>query len=146
MNKTTDSRVLELFNKVREKKKSIESNERITYLTNLSFGYNESVVTDRVNIHTVTSMEKLVDIYAFLMQKKENNEKAAKALNLNISVDKWLGYKISDWMKDIESKIKQLGLTKERKELSLLEERLDALISTEQRREMELEAIEKELA
>jgi hypothetical protein len=143
-NKNIDARVLELFNKVKEKQKKIAANERVSYETNCSFGYSQTTVNDRVNLQVTTDLNYLVDAYIFLQSKVNVWKDACDALGVKVSL-KWLGYAPGDWIKDIKTRIGQLQLNNERKELKVMEERLDKLITMEQRREMELAAIEKEL-
>ncbi len=139
--KIIDEKVLNLFNKVKEKQKKIAANEKVNWETNCSFGYTENI-NDRINLHVASDLSKLVDMYIFLQVKSEYWKDACEKLGIQTSL-KWLGYKIEDWQKDIKSRVNQLQLGNERKELAVLESRLDALITIDQRRVMELEAIEK---
>ena len=145
-NKTKiDNKVLELFNKVKEKQRKISANERVSWETNCSFGYSTEGVHDRVNLQVITDLAKLADIWGYLVTKEFTYEQFRKDFSFDLPL-KWLGYKISDWQKDIKTRVNQLQLSNERKELKALETRLDSLITVDQRREMELAAIEKELA
>lgn len=56
-----------------------------------------------------------------------------------------MGYTIDLWKKDIKTRIDQLTLEDKKKHLDVLDKRIDNLVSPEQRRELELEAIKKEL-
>ena len=141
---TVDAKVLELFNKVKEKQKKIATNERISWFTNCSFGFNPQVINDRTNLQVCDDVNQLISFYAFILSKEECYATATEELGLK-KFDKWLGYSFSDWKKDIKTRVNQLQLGNERKELKALETRLDSLITVDQRREMELAAIEKEL-
>jgi hypothetical protein len=56
-----------------------------------------------------------------------------------------MGYGFDAWKTDIRSRVNQLQVNAKKKELESLETRLDALVTVEQRRELELAAIQKEL-
>lgn len=142
--KNTDKMVLDLFNTVKAKQKEIAVLQKPQWITSCTIGYNPDVVTDRVNIQTVTDLNKLVDLYAFLAVKKDSFEEAARDLGLTNKF-KWMGYSFGEWICDIKTRIKQIGVTTKKNELVVLEKRLDALITVDQRRVMELEAITKEL-
>lgn len=140
MNTKTDELVLTLFNKVKDKQKEIEKAERPKYLTNCSLGTEANNLNTRVNLQAVSDTAILVDLYAFILTKSEAYRQAASLLQLPIP--KWMGYTFSDWLSDIKARAAQVGVNAKKKELQDLEKRLDALISTEQRRELELEEIQ----
>lgn len=145
MSTTIDTKVLELFNKVKEKQRKIAAaSESPRWVTSCTVGFNPDTTQDRINIQTITDLNKIVDIYSFLLNKEATYDKAIADLGIKI-VPKWMGYSIDNWKKDIKTRVGQIQLNNEKKELASLESRLDALITIEQRREMELAAIEKEL-
>jgi len=145
MSEKTDTKVIELFNLVREKQRLTKTEERPTFQTHCSFAYDTSSSKElRKNIHTIQSVEELLEIYAFLKNKQANITSAAKELDLSVKITH-LEYSIPAWLSDIKTRIKQLEIQNEKKKLQKLEAQLDGLISVEQRREMELEAIQKEL-
>ena len=140
----TDKLVLDLFNTVKAKQKEIAVLQKPQWATSCTIGYNPDVVTDRVNIQTVTDVNRLIDLYAFLATKKTSFEEAATELGL-ANRFKWMGYSFGEWVCDIKTRVEQIGVTAKKSELVILERRLDALITVDQRRVMELEAISKEL-
>jgi hypothetical protein len=140
----TDKMVLDLFNTVKAKQKEIAVLQKPQWNTSCTIGYNPDVVTDRVNIQTVTDVNKLIDLYAFLTTKKDSFDVAAKELGLTNKF-RWMGYSFGEWICDINTRVKQIGVAAKKSELAVLEKRLDALITVDQRRVMELEAISKEL-
>lgn len=145
MSQTTDAKVIELFNLVREKQKLVKNDERQVFHTHCSFSTDPNSTKElRRNLHTIQSVEELVDIYAFLVRKESDLSLAAKELGLSIKM-KHMDFTIDAWKSDIKTRLKQLDVSNEKKKLQKLESQLDALISVEQRREMELEAISKEL-
>ncbi len=140
--KNIDTKVLDLFNKVKEKSKKIAANERVNWLTNCSFGFSPNGVHDRVNLQVVSDLNELINIYGFLVIKANSYELAADELGVK-QTGKWLGYSFDNWKSDVKTRVNLLQLNNERKELKVLEERLNSLITVEQRREMELAEIEK---
>lgn len=147
MSKTTniDDKVLSLFNKVKDKKRKIKRTERVNWETSCSFSYDpETGIHDRINLHVCSSLAVLTDIYAFLLSKQEKYTTAASELGVKTPTQ-WLGYSIEKWKTDLKARVSQLQLAQERQELTVLENRLDSLITVDQRRAMELDAIEEEL-
>lgn len=142
--KNIDAKVLELFSKVKEKQKKIAKNERPSWKTNCSFGKNQDSVSDRINLQVITDLDRLIDAHVFLKQKLDYWLKSCETLGVKSPL-KWLGYSFQDWEDDIKYRVSQLQLNKEKKELEVLEARLNSLITVDQRREMELAEIEKEL-
>lgn len=140
---TVDEQVLALFNKVQDKKRKLSvASTRTQWLTSCTIGYNPETLTDRINIQTVTDTSKLIDIYAFLLQKKDYWDRACSTLAVKKEF-KWMGYSLDDWETDIKSRMESIGFLAEKKELGVLEERLNKLITTEQRRALELEELQK---
>lgn len=133
-----DDRILELIKLVNDKKKEIASIQKCTYKTNCMFSYSDD--NNRINLNVIQDVAKLYNIYAFL----------TSVYNVYTTVSNghpfiWSGYDMEAWRSDIMSRISFLELDKKRKELKMLEDRLDKIISPELRQQMELEAIEKEL-
>lgn len=141
----SDELVMQLFEKVKDKKREIAFSERPSWLTSCTLGTNPDSLLDRMNIQTVTDINKLLDIYGFLLMKEDFWMKAGKELGV-VHVFKWMGFSIESWKTDIQSRIAQINLTVKRKELETLETRLNGLVTLEQRRELELKEISKLLA
>ena len=140
--KTTDELVKELFDSVQEKKLVIEKAERPCWETSGNFGYSANSGHDRVNIQTVTDVRKLVEMYAFLIDREEKSESAAKDLGVEYKFT-WLGFSVDEWKNDFQTRVNQISIQEKRKELSEIESRLNAIISPELKAQMELEAISK---
>lgn len=140
-----DTMVLELLKKVEEKKQQIGSAERPSWNTNCSFGYNVES-NFRVNIQ-VAQLEQLVEIHAFLTTKKSAHSTSLKMLNLTDKEVpfKHLNFTYDQWTDDIETRINGLRIKAKKDELAKLEERVNALVSPEQRRAIELEKLVKEI-
>lgn len=137
---TTDEKVKQLFNAVQEKKLAIEKAEKPCWETSGNFGYSANSAHDRVEVKTITDVRKLVDMYAFLIDRKEKSEKAATELGVDYKFT-WLGFTIDDWKSDFQTRVNQISIQEKRKELAEIESRLNAIISPELKAQMELEAI-----
>lgn len=144
MDKTTDQIVLELLNKVEQKKKEIGASERPSWITHCSFGVNPSNAADRVNLQVVTDVSILTSVYATLAVAERAFGQAAKDLDLKVEF-KWQGFTFEEWVTDIKMRINQLQLKNKRDDLAKLEARVNALVSQEQRRELELKKLVAEL-
>ena len=141
----TDQLVMDLLAKVEDKKRQIGNAERPQWVTNCSFGYSlES--NSRVNLQIVTDIEVLVDRYAFLSAKWEAFNCARVALGLPDTVRlTYMGYRYDQWTDDIKTRIASLQIKSRREELAKLEARVNALVSPEQRRAIELAKLVKEI-
>lgn len=143
MPKTTDEAVMELLVKVEKKKAEVKAaKKRPQWKTNLSIGRDANSSQGRVNIMTRTDPNEIIDWYIFLMQKEEYINRAAAELNLPPDLT-WLGYPISDWKADLKVRAAQLSIDIKQKEIDELDKRVNKLVSPEQRRAMELEALQK---
>jgi len=139
---TTDDLVKKLFSIVQEKKVAIEKAERPCWLTSGNFGYSAYSINDRTDIKTISDSRKIVEMLAFLIDRKEKSEIAASELGVDYNF-KWLGFTIDEWKNDFQTRINQILIQEKRKELSEIESRLNALISPELKAKMELEEISK---
>ncbi len=140
--KTTDEKVKELFNSVQEKKLAIEKAERPCWKTSGNFGFSANSAHDRVSIPTVTDARKIVEMFAFLIERKDKSELAASQLGVDFKFT-WLGFTVDEWKDDFQTRVDQISIQAKRKELAEIESRLNAIISPELKAQMELEAISK---
>jgi hypothetical protein len=138
--KTTDEKVRELFDLVQSKKLVIEKAERPCWKTSGNFGYSANSAHDRITIAMVTDVRKIVEMYAFIMDRKDKSESAAKDLGVEYNFT-WLGFSVDEWKEDFQTRVNQISVQEKRKELAELESRLNAIISPELKSQMELEAI-----
>lgn len=138
-----DKLVLDLLNKVDAKRKQIGAAERPQWITTCAFRYdtNSNAI---INIQTVKEISDLVEIFAFLENKKTSIENAAKQLGVTVP-SKHLGFSIEEWQSDIKCRINGLQIKAKRDELASLEARVNALVSPEQRREIELQKLVAEI-
>lgn len=140
--KTTDQKVKDLFNTVQEKKLAIEKAERPCWNTSGTFGYSSNSAHDRINIQTLTDQRKIVEMYAFLIDREEKSTKAAKELGVDYGFT-WLGFTVDEWKSDFQTRVNQISIQEKRKELKEIESRLNAILSPELKAEMEFEAISR---
>ncbi len=140
-----DKKVLDLFTKVKAKQKAIAAAEKPKWATSCTFGTNPDVVTDRINLQTVMDVNKLVDMYGFLLMKKDYHSEALNELGCTNISFKWMGFTLAEWTADFISRFAQINVSKEKAQLKEWESRLDSLITVEQRRAMELAELEKEI-
>ena len=143
----TDQIVLTLLKKVEEKKQQIGSAERPSWETNCSFGYDPTNSNVRINIQVVRDLEDLVSIHSFLSCKEDYYGLSLAALGLTNKEApfKWLGFTLEQWSNDIRTRINGLRIKTKKDELNVLEARVNALVSPEQRRAIELEKLVKEI-
>jgi len=140
--KTTDEMVKELFDTVQTKKLAIEKAERPCWQTSGNFGYSANSAHDRTDVKTITDVRKIVDMLAFLMDRKEKSESAAKELGVTYTFS-WLGFSVDEWKSDFVTRVNQISLKEKQKELAEIEARLNAIISPELKAKMELEVLSK---
>lgn len=140
--KNTDQIVIDLLNKVKEKRQILEKKQKAKWVTSCTIGYNPSSVADRINIQTVTDINILVDICAFLQSKEQAFNRARETLQVDVEFS-YMGYSVQDWITDLKTRIDFISINAEKKELAALEARIDKLVTNDQRREIELEEILK---
>ncbi len=143
---SVDKAVLELLVKVDKKKKEIaKAKVRPSWKTSCTFGKDPNSTQDRINIQTVRETRKLVEILAFLNSQQESLKKAAEELGVEFDGN-WQNYSINDWKEDLKTRVNQLSVESKQKELDALDERVNRLVSPEQRRVMELTALQEILS
>lgn len=144
-----DQRVLDLYNKTKELKAEIETISKPKWKTKGTFKYNPSSNNsgDVLFIQTITEVRDLLMIIAYLKSLKDAYESTDLKFILTGELPKftWQEYSYSDWYEDIKARIALIEIHKKRSNLNSLETRLNGLLSQEQRRELELAEIEKEL-
>ena len=138
--KTTDQLVKELFDQVQEKKLAIEKAEKPCQQTSCTFAYSADSAHDRKDIRVMNDVRKIVDMLAFLIDRKEKSEKAAQELGVEHKFT-WLGFSLDEWKSDFQTRVNQISIQERRKELAEIEARLNAIISPELKAQMELEAL-----
>lgn len=138
-----DQAVMKLLKKVQQKKEEIEAaKKKPRWKTNCSIAFNpDSEVHDRINLQ-VQSARKLIDLYAFLDQMEGHLERAARELGLEVDLT-YMAYSISDWKDDLKTRAAQVSVKQKEQEMAALDARVSKLVSPDQRREMELRALQE---
>ena len=139
-----DKLVQELFKVVQTKKAEIAKAEKPNWETNCAFRYNKDS-SAATNLQVCADVEELVHILGFLCDRKAGFEKAQEITGTSLKF-KWLGFSFEDWASDIKTRIDKIQITNKKKELEVLESRLDKLVSPELKAKMELEEISKLLS
>lgn len=143
---TADQMVMDLLTKVREKKEAIKKAEknRPQWKTNCSIG-SENDCQARTNIQTIRDQQQLITIYAELIRLSDAVKEAAKALDLEYN-NKYRNYPVEDWLDDLKTRAQMLKIEEQKKEIEELDKRINKLVTQDQRREMELQELQKLLA
>lgn len=136
-----DQEVMALLQKVRQKKEAIKTQKRPQWKTNCSYALRENP-NQRINIQTVRDEDKLLDLAGGMLLDVEYKQKAADKLGLefNQTIN---GYSHEDWLEDIQTRANMLKVEKEKREIEELDRRINKLVSSEQRREMELRELQE---
>lgn len=139
-----DKLVQDLIKKSQEKKAEITKAEsKPKWETNCSFGYSKDS-SSRTNLQTVTDTDEFINILAFLIEKQKSFNEAKEELVLEGEF-KWMGFSFKEWKSDVLTRVNKITVTKKKKEFEEIEKRLNSLISTEMREELELEELQKML-
>ena len=141
---SADDATLRLIEEVQKRKAEIQKLSKPSWITNRSFAYVEGT-PNVINIGVERNTTVLVKIAGFLRQQEANYSAAASELDVEVPAFKWDGFSLQDWLSDIKQAIDKLTIKKKQEKLAVLESRLDAIITPELRRQMELEAITAEL-
>ncbi len=142
---TTDEAVMKLLRTVQQKKDEIaNASKKPQWKTNCTIGFNPESATDRINIMTVTNQTKITNLYAFLLEQEEYMQRAAADLGVELNLT-YMAYPIEEWKDDLKTRTAQLGLEQKKKDLAVLDKRVNSLVSPDQRREMELQSLQEVL-
>lgn len=141
---TIDKKIEDLLDIVRLQKSEVERVEKSSkrsWNTHCSFKLLQASV---LNIQTANE-DAIVRALTELLFFKNNFKEANQILGLNKTI-KHDGYSVEEWIEDFQKRIATLQLKNKKDRLKILEERLNSIVSPEQRRQMELEAIMKDLS
>lgn len=143
MTDTLDEKIYGLLKVLETKKTEVrEAEEAATrkWVTTGSLSISGEVP---LNLQTASETQ-LLDVVSGLLQVQDYCTKASALLDIEYD-GKVKGYTIDQWVSDCKKRIAKIGLAKKKASLAELEQRLNQIVSPEQRRAMELEAITKEL-
>lgn len=141
-----DDKVRGLFDVLQKQKEKVEQAEQETkqsWKTKCSISIPTLSPTP-INIQTA-NQGMVLSIGASLLTYQQATAEAAKRLGIEEDVTEYNGASVDDWFADLKKRVAVIGITEKRKSLVELERRLDAIVSPEQRRQIELEALTKEL-
>jgi hypothetical protein len=140
-----DAQILTLLNRVREQKKVVERADKPKWETNCTLPFKGRAV----NLHTVNDIQELAEMAGFIAHESTQLNTGYEALGV-VSEErapyKLGGFTSGQWLCDLQTRQRKLGIAREKEKLKSLEERLDKLVSPEKRREMELAAIMEEMS
>lgn len=142
--KALDKQITALFDTLMNRKASVEADEaeiKRSWKTNCSFVRDG--IAQPLNIQ-VAQEPMLLKLYADILATRDYEAKAAAELGIDIS-SKISGFELEDWVADFKKRIASIHIKSKKTKLLELETRLEAIISPEQRREMELASILNEL-
>jgi len=142
--KSQDKVVAQLLQEVKQKKSEIEISDRLHYKTNMSLPLDSAGLV-RKNLQVESDVDVLASLLGFLSQQYDQFNTGRKALGLPEKQFKWFGFTYQEWLGDIKTRVTKIQVSTKKKELDILEKRLDSLVSKDLRDQMELEEIMKEL-
>lgn len=145
MTAEVDNKIIELLNIVTKQKQDVEELEKETkqsWKTNCSFPPVFGG-TQPINIQVQTELA-IIQLAADLLVQIDYLKKAADLLGANFD-GKWGGFSFEDWITDFKKRIAVINIKVKKKHLDELEERLNAIVSPEQRRALEIAEIAKSL-
>jgi len=140
-----DKKTLDLIKEVKRRKEEISKAERPNWKTNCSFSPTNGRQNDAINLHVTKDVQTLVSCAALLREQERAYNEAATDLSVDAPEFTWGGFPVSEWLDDIKTRINKTQIATKKSQLEKLETRLNAIISPELRRDMELEAIAAEL-
>jgi len=141
MKEKTDIQVSALIELVGIKKGEIKKAEKPDWKTNCLY---RGAKAD-VNIRTIGNVEDLVYLLATIKLEASYIQEAARELGVKNFNEKISGFTLKDWTADLKTRANKITISKKKEDLEKLEAKLDKLISPELKRQMEIEAIKKEL-
>ena len=142
--KSVDDAVMELLRKVETKKKEVnEAKKKPQWKTNCSIAADpDPDPHDHKNIQVMRTPREVIEWFAFLLSKEQLLQQAADELGLEPDLT-WMAYPIADWKDDLKTRAGQLSIDQKEAEIVALDKRVNKLVSPEQRREMELKALQE---
>jgi hypothetical protein len=143
---SADKTTLALIAEIKRRRAEIAKADRPQWLTNAAFSFVEGTLSQVIHLRVVTNIRDLIIIAAFLKEREARYADAAKELGVESPpAFAWNGFSVSDWYEDLKTRIAKIQIATKQQKLAALESRLEAVISPELRREMELAQIAEEL-
>lgn len=142
--KNLDKKVLDLIEKAKTKRAEVKKIKKPKWKTSCSIDHNLYGGSTRLNIQVCNDLNALASFRYSMQNIVAARKSAEKAWGLKFN-SKVAGYDAEEWISDVDLRVKVIDIKKEEEKLAKLESQLDALLSTEQKRELELERIAQEL-
>lgn len=137
-----DQQVLDLIERVKSQKKELDSIKRPLWKTSCSLLLPHA--DNRINIQICKDLVTLASARKILLDHLQAMEHASSVWGIDVDTN-WQKYSISAWVSDIDLRVKVLAVKSKQDKFDTLSARLDALLTPEQKREIELELIAKDL-
>lgn len=143
----SDAKILELLGKVGAQKAEIAEIERPSYRTNRVFFFVEGDPSRPHNLAVTQDIAALLKMAAHVEAAAAAYAQACTSLmgSEECPPFTWCGYSLEDWQHDLRKRADQVRIKARREKLAQLEARLNAIVSPEKRRELELRSIEAAL-
>lgn len=134
MTQKNDERILELKKQIADKKENLGKEKRFVPVTTCML----ELFGREINLHTITSVK---DINKVLI---ELNMYSMSGGDLGIDEDEIeiSGFKLSEWIRDVDMKRDSLIYKSERAKLKKLNDQLYKLLSDDKKTELEIDSIE----
>lgn len=133
MTNKNDSEIMRLKSQIAQRKLALGSPIAFRPVTNCSI----DLAGQRINLH-VANEEQLLWLYATLGSMKVAADKLLEYGDVKVS-----GYLISEWMKDVHTRLLIVSRSVKERELSELEKTLEKLLSEGKRTELEISQIKE---
>ena len=130
MAKKNDNTILELKKQIADKEAALDAIRRFIPATNCSLELEGT----RYNLHVSDANLLTTALLKLNMYKMS-------ADNLGLEDIEFSGYKIVDWVADIQSRLLQINKQKEQARLNNLKSKLTALLSIDKKTELEIEEL-----
>src|ERR1700677_336176 len=123
-----DAVILQLRKQIEEKKKALKGIERFVPITNCSLEIDGL----RTNFHVLDALQLTLVLLKL-------NSYRMSAVDLEISDPQIGGYKLSEWISDVQSKLLITNKAKEEARLKILEAKVTELLSLDKKTELLLD-------
>lgn len=128
---SNDEKILEIKKRIESKEKHLKENSRFVPVTNCSL----DLLGKRYNLHSTNVNELRILLVTLNMYKLSKDDLKMEELELS-------GFSLSEWIKDVKSKLDVEEARQTKAELKSMRVKLDALLSRDKKTELEIERIE----
>lgn len=130
-----DNKILELKKQIQEKKSKLKKIKRFNPITTCNLPLNG--ITHNIHVCPIKDL-KLLLIQLNMFNMSAHDLDMLDQLN-DISLG---GFRIDEWMTDIQTRLECLTVKEEENKLKVMEEKLTKLLSEEKKTELELQEME----